>query len=176
MTLYREILGDRFALLPPAVQALHDHPGEAVYAGTCYVKRGTNLCAHLLADLLSLPKASPHAEVTVRFQTRGDTEIWERHFNGRKFKSLQWQEGELLYEHIPFTTLVFRVNANSEKLALELQHLLVFSIFKLRWFIPQVIAEEREVEGKFQFFISTTLPFLGLLIEYQGTLDAQKRA
>ncbi len=170
MSLYRRILGEKYAVMPKAVQELHNVTTELNYAGNCRVKRGRGKLSNLFADILSLPKSGEDVEVKVNLQAKGEKELWSRRFNGKPFKSLQWQVGDLLYERLNFTTLVFKIVVNEQMLDLELQQVYIFGIPQMRFLRPKVIARETEQGGRFHFFIHTSLPFFGHLIEYEGEL------
>ncbi|MDG1286908.1 MAG: DUF4166 domain-containing protein [Rickettsiales bacterium] len=169
--LYKRILGDTYAQLPQAVQALHAYEGEALYRGHCDVERGSHGLSNFFANLLSLPKAGKAVEVAVKFSQQGEKEVWQRSFAGKPFKSVQWLQGGLLYERLNFTTLLFEVVANSECLSLNLKGVRVLGIPMLAFLRPNVVAQEHEVEGKFQFTIHTIVPIIGLLVAYKGTLE-----
>mgnify|MGYP005726027529 CR=1 FL=1 len=169
--LYKRLLGSRYGLLPQAVQQLHDVQGEYVWHGRCDVKRGTHFFARILAEILSLPRSGQDIDVEVRFKQEGEKEHWRRSFGGRPFQSVQWQEGELLYERLNLTTLVFEVITSPERLSLSLCGLRVCGIPVLGVLRPEVSAEEREMDKKFHFTIHTTLPLIGLLVAYEGTLE-----
>ncbi|MEI7669694.1 MAG: DUF4166 domain-containing protein [Pseudomonadota bacterium] len=170
-SLYKRILGEQYEILPFAVRQLHDYETEATYKGRASVKRGKNIFSNLLANLLSLPKTNENAEVIVHFESKNEKELWNRSFNGEKFNSLQWQVGDLLYERLNFTTLIFKIVATNQMLDLQLQQVYVFGIHQMRFICPKVIARETETDNKFHFFIQTTLPLLGLLVEYEGSLE-----
>lgn len=173
-SLYKRILGEKYAILPKAVQQLHDFDSEAVYEGKCYVRRGTGLLSNIFADLLSLPKTGENSSVSVHFRSEGAKECWNRSFNGRPFRSVQWQAGDLLYEKLNFTTLVFKVVATGQMLDLDLQQVYVLGLPLIRFLSPKVIARETEEDGRFHFFIRTSLPLLGVLVEYEGNLERVK--
>jgi len=77
----------------------------------------------------------------------------------------------LLFERLNLTTLIFEVVANSQGLSLQLKGMRVLGIPLLKVLRPTVIAKEEELNGKFQFTIRTTLPMIGLLVAYKGTLE-----
>ena len=60
--------------------------------------------------------------------------------------------------------------ATNQALTLELKQVYVLGIPVTALLRPQVIARETGREEMFHFFIRTTLPFLGLLITYEGSL------
>lgn len=170
-SLYKRILGPQYEKLPVVVQELHNYEGSSIYRGECRVERGTNMISNLCATILSLPKAGEAVPVEVKFKQEGEKEHWQRSFDGQPFRSLQWQKNNLLYERLNLTTLVFKVIATPEKLSLELQDVRILGVSMLSILHPKVIAQESEVNGKFQFTIHTTLPLTGLLVAYKGTLE-----
>lgn len=170
-SLYQNMLLGRYAVLPQAVQRLHAVDGEIKYSGRAEVKRGRGYIVNLLADLLSLPKAGSNVDVNVHIEQQGDKEIWTRHFNGQKFRSVQWHKGGLLYERLPLTTLVMAVETSQERLRLELQQVYVFGLPVAGLLRPKVTAVETQQFTSFCFHIKVELPLLGLLVEYKGALN-----
>lgn len=169
-SLYQHILAARYAVLPQAVQRLHAVDSEIHYSGRCEVKRGRGYILNLLADILSLPKAGENVDVNVHIKQQDDKEIWTRHFNGRRFRSMQWYQNGLLYERLPFTTLVMKVAATPERLSLELQQVYVLGLPLAGVLKPKVTAVETQQLNNFCFHIRVELPVLGLLVEYKGAL------
>jgi hypothetical protein len=170
-SIYKKILGNQYSILPKTIQEFHDFGDEKIYKGKCRVKRGNNLLANTLANFLSLPTEKEDMNVSVRLNTNGKKDIWIRNFNGKIFKSIQWDDGKLLYEKVKFTTLVFKIVVSDKMLDMQLQKLYIFGIPLLRFLHPKIIARETEVNGNFHFFIQTTLPIFGLLIEYEGYFE-----
>lgn len=171
-SLYQRILGEQFFLLPKVLQNLHSDDKEGVYRGKCRVKRGKNLISNMLAKFLSLPKEGEDVEIIVNLKVDRQRELWHRCFNGQWFKSMQWQVGELLYEKLNcMTTLAFKVEASEEGLVFQLHQVYILGIPQIHFFCPKVLMRETEVSGKIHFFIQTSLPLFGLLVEYEGSLE-----
>lgn len=170
-SLYQQLLGERYTILPPAVRALHSYEGHAIYRGRCNVQRGRNFLANIIANILSLPPAGTDVDVSVDFTQDGRKEIWHRVFAGKRFHSVQWQKGDILCERLPFTTLHFRIHVTESALNLDLQQVYLLGIPLIVFLRPKVKAEETERDGLFHFSIRTTLPLLGLLVAYEGSLQ-----
>ena len=168
--LYQRLLGDRYTVLPPEVQALHDVRGTLVAEGRATVRRGRGL-GGLLAAVLSLPPAGADLPVRVTFTADGDREIWTRRFGGRVFRSVQWIEDGCVVERLPLGgLLVFRVHAAPDALTLELVAVRAFGIPLTGLLRPEVLGEERVVDGRFQFHVRVRLRGIGFVVAYKGTL------
>ena len=173
--LYKRIIDKEYYKLPRTIQKLHDLNSEASYKGQCYVKRGNTFLVKILANLLSIPQTGNDIEIIVNFKKDGNTELWDRSFNGQKLQSIQWQIGKLLYEKFNFTTLVFRVLVNNRKLELDFQKAYLFGIALPSILRPKITARETEKNGKFHFFVKCSHPLIGLLVQYEGSLVRVKR-
>lgn len=176
MPLYRHLLGDRYAVLPQVVQDLHDVDTTLTAEGTATVTRGRGL-GGVLAALLSLPTAGENLPVTVTFARDGTREIWTRRFGNRVFRSVQWMEDGLLYERLPLGgLLVFRVHTSAEALTLELVQVRALGIPLTGLLRPEILGDERDVDGRFQFHVRVRLRGIGFVVEYKGTLAAVANA
>lgn len=171
MNLYRNLLADRYSVLPKAVQKLHEYGDEVVYSGQCDVVRGANLFCKFAAFILSLPPSGENYALKVHFRKENEAEHWTRYFGDKKFYSRQWADGGVLYEQINIVRLVFAVEVGAEALNLVLNQVYVFGI-PVSWiFRPHVTACESEHEGRFIMNIAVHLPYFGLLVKYQGWLS-----
>ena len=94
-----------------------------------------------------------------------------RYFGRKRFQSKQWQVGDLLYEKLAFLTLVFKVSGSREGLILTLKEVLFLKIPIKKLYPLEVMGREWEDLGKFNFLVSVKAPFIGMIIEYHGTLD-----
>ena len=170
-TLYKRYLGKRYNILPKAVQELHDYKNEVLYVGSGDVERGKNPFCRFICWIMSLPPTGKGQKVSVHFKQEGGAEHWTRHFYDKRYYSKQWDQNGRLYEKIGPKTFVFDIDATKDKLSLKLKNLYSFGI-PVGWiFKPRVIAEEKEIDGRFRFYIEAHLPFFGLLIKYDGWLE-----
>ena len=129
--------------------------------------------SRLLATLLRLPRTGDDQVLRVTFRAAGDTEIWERSFDGAVFRSVQDERGGLMRERVGPSTLVFALDAAGDGLALKLRRVHAMGIPLPRMLLPTVVTLESEQEGRYSFDVEASLPMAGLLIRYRGWLERQ---
>ena len=130
---------------------------------------------NMLADGIEMPRAGEDIPVTVYFTRDGEKELWVRDFNGSRFSSVQWRVGDLVHEKFGFTTLILKPIVREQTLMLEVQDVRILGISIVSFMRPQVITRETEKDGVYHFFIQVTLPKLGLLIQYEGSLTEMRQ-
>lgn len=168
--LYKRYLQERYDVLPPAVQRLHDYNHEITYNGECDVIRGGNLFCRFVATILSLPPNGQNYSLKVHFKKEGGAEHWTRYFGDQQFYSKQWDQAGILFEKINITTLAFKIDVSDQALNLALKQVYVLGL-PIGWlFKPKVIARESERNGDFIVNVEVHLPLFGLLIKYDGWL------
>jgi hypothetical protein len=179
--LYPQLLGDAWFELDEGVKRLHiSSDRENVEAvGIFRVWHGRGWLAHLL--LLPMP---PAAEATAMRLTVTDNERgekWSRMFGNRPLVSTQSKGPDgLLLEHMGLVELQFRLEVidgalhyKSTGAALRAGRLR----FPLpRWASPQVTARESRGDSLngAHVFVSVTAPSTGLLLSYEGYIEAEK--
>jgi Domain of unknown function (DUF4166) len=171
MSLYRRLLGPRFADLPPALRALHDGTRSTRWQGRADVARGTSTVMRLLATLFRLPPAGPDQLLTVTFELAGETEIWTRTFGQQRFRSVQFEQDDQLHETVGPSRLIMGVSADTSGLRLTMLGTRLLGVPLPRFLVPQIRAVETEQNGRFYFDVEARLPGFGRLVHYQGWLE-----
>jgi len=175
--LYRRLLGDDFDRLPPEIRAMHGATDRLAAAGRGSVERGRNPLARLVAGLFGLPPAARDVPVRVTFTVAEGVEIWERDFDGARFRSRQEigrgrLAGLLVQRFGPFA-FGLAVPAGPAGLSLEIRGMEFLGLPLPRALAPRVAAGERVVDGRFTFDVRMALPLVGLLVHYRGWLTPQ---
>lgn len=168
--LYRRVLGERFALLPHQVQALHDLTAKSLWVGTADVERGRHPLSRLAGWITGLPRAGRGLPLSVTFEVRDGAEIWTRAFGHSVFRTVQYQEGGQLHERAGPVTFQFDLLVRDRALSLELRGMRVLGLPVPRRLLPTVATEEREIAGRYRFRVESSLPVAGLLVRYAGSL------
>jgi Domain of unknown function (DUF4166) len=171
MSLYRRLLGPRFAALPPTLQALHDGASSTTWQGQADVERGSSIFARIMARVFRLPPAGPNQMLSVTFKPAGDTEIWTRKFGAKQFRSVQFAQGGTLCEAVGASRLIMDVSADAAGLQLTMLGAQLFGVPLPRFLVPQIRAVETEQNGRFHFDVESWLPGSGRLVHYQGWLE-----
>lgn len=169
--LFRRVLGAEFGSLPPAVKALHTATGHRRYRGQVEVVRGANPLARLFAWATHLPPAG-QGEVEVEIDISGEEEKWTRHIGGHAMPSRLWERDGLLCEQLGLARFGFRLTVEQGDIVWRVERVTALGLpLPARWF-GKVQARESELEGRYRFDVAAALPVVGLLVRYQGWLDA----
>jgi len=174
--LYRRLLGDRFDILPAPIRRMHDRPGAMIAKGSCEVSWGKSWIGRLAMRLLRMPRPGRDLPLEVRFFPECGGERWERHFPGTTFRTvLRPGEGRhrgLFRERMGAVVGTVRLRADAAGLDYEVLETRLLGIR-----IPlRSSARETAENGVFAFSVELSLPGLGRLIRYAGTLAAPVEA
>ena len=177
--LYRRLLGEAWGRLPPVLQAMHDlrgdFSGELTAQGIAAVERGRGLLARLLARVMGFPPAGEDVPVTVSFSLRDGREHWQRTFAGHSFASTQ-EQGRGRFERL----LCERFGPLNIGMALVVEDGRMRLVIR-RWSfcgipLPLALAprsnayELADEQGRFNFHVEISHPFMGLIVGYRGWL------
>ncbi|MGO9485206.1 MAG: DUF4166 domain-containing protein [Rhodomicrobium sp.] len=176
--LFGRVLGGVWQALPPSIQRLHSVYDLESFQGLAHVTRGKHLLARFAAWLLNLPDAGEDVALTVTKERRGDGEVWERNFAGRKFHS-----------HLSASQRALRLKERFAAFAIELELAagaagISYSV-RRGWFagiplparlLPRSEIREYEEGGAFRFDVALYAPLGGgLIVRYQGHLSADRQ-
>ncbi len=170
-SIFPDVLGDDFALLPAPIRQTHLTPDQSYWQGRASVQRGAGLWPALLAALFRFPAATPDigVEVTKTVTTKGET--WQRCFGKRKFTSyLQATPKGMTERFGPFTFLLGLAVQKGE-LTYPVKAGRLGPLPLPQWALPRSDAREFVAGGLFQFDVALTAPITGqLIVRYRGWL------
>lgn len=174
--LYRELLGSAFATLPQRLQELHGHSGTRQWTGFAEIRRGQGLMAGLVAALVGFPKAAPHIPVTVTFSSEGGAERWVRDFGGKRFSSVQSagtnRDEHLLVERFGPAKFALALVVEGDRLVMIPRQWAFLGIPMPNILLPSGVSFETERNGYFYFDIEISMPMIGRIVAYRGTLQS----
>jgi hypothetical protein len=173
--LYKRLLGEAWEALPAPLARLHSVESEEWKAqGTARVETGKHPFARLLAALYGFPRTGEQVPVSVSFQRKDGSEVWQRDFAGRKFSTVQ-SEGQGYAERL----LVESFGPVTFWIALVLKQGELHSITR-RWSIfgiplplalaPQASVHESADGDDFCFHVEVKHWLMGLIVRYEGRL------
>ena len=175
--LYPELLGSDWAKLDDAVRRMHSAGEPVCAAGTFRVRHGEHWLARWLAVLVRLPAAGEAVPVELSIEPQMQREIWRRRFAGRPLVSSQWQRRDgLLVEAEGLLELRFQLEVSDGGLIYHFRgaafRLGFCSVPLPRWLAPSAKSWERPSDQPdcTQVSVELRLPWLGVLITYEGTV------
>lgn len=168
-----------FERLHPQIQLLHRHGGTL--NGYVDIRYGTGLgriIGMILAKRLGLPSPSPANSLEVEIYGDREGLHWNRRFNnGRLFTSLFQPKGSYPNGH-----WVERSGPIELRLGVDIvnsgwhwrhQGTSFNGIALPKWLMPKTVAFKEFSGGKYLFSVAISLPIVGLLVSYQGSLNCK---
>jgi hypothetical protein len=180
VTLYRRLLGDAWDLLSEPIRNMHNVCGSMTASGIAQVERGDGWVARLVASAFRFPRAGKDVPVEVRFDVKGDKQVWTRKFRDRSFSSIH-EEGRGAFDRLlceRFGPFVFGLALviDGDQLHLVVRRWTCFGIPLPVSISPRGNSYESGDDGRFRFHVEIGHPALGLIIRYRGWLIADVRA
>jgi hypothetical protein len=172
LTIYQQVLGEKFSSLPTRIRTLHGLEGKSTYTGRTDIQRGRNPLAVLCALLTGLPPAMRDAPTRVEFLADYRREIWQRDFDGKRMSSTLTCRGGLLCERLGAVQFRFELQAGGGEIWWIVRGVRLLGLLPLpaAWF-RGVRCREREMQGRYEFLVEAALPLIGLLVRYEGWLE-----
>lgn len=173
--LYRHVLNTAYDSLPETVQALHGTNETRIWSGTAQIVRGKNLFANMVAVLFRFPKAATASKICVTLTPKSNgSEIWERNFDGKKFRSVQrlgtGKNEHLLMEKFGPIEVAIALLIKDDKMFLETKSWSFLGILMPKFLMPNGKSFETEENGCFVFNVEIKAPLVGLIVAYKGKL------
>ncbi len=172
--IYRQVLGSAFDSLPPRVQALHNASDVRHWAGRAEISRGTGMIAKIIGRIIGFPEAGSGVPVSVTFTPESDGERWTRNFGGKIFSSLQTlgsgKNAYLLVERFGMVSVSLALVVDGNRLFLVPRRWSCFGIPLPKILLPDGESFDSEEDGQFEFDVEISVPVIGLIVAYHGTL------
>lgn len=171
--MFQSALADRWAGLPPEIQALHRIYDVESFSGTAQVMRGKSIFARLAARLFGFPPAADEVAVTVTKTRTGDGETWERNFGGRVFRSRCTPAPEPYRFRERFGAFNFELEllVQDEQIRLPVRRGWFMGLPLPVFLLPGSESREYRENGVFCFDVALLAPLgVGLIVRYQGEL------
>lgn len=170
-SLYQQVMGADFLLLPIPLQQFHALAGRHVLQGWVEVQAPASAAARVLARCLGAPLDARRGPIRFELESSPASEHWVRHFPGKTMQSrLRLASGRIV-ERLGAARLAFALRAGPEKLEMQLVGLHFLGLPCPRWLMPVVVAEETASAGRLHFRVQASLPVVGVVAGYQGHLE-----
>jgi len=170
--MYARSLGGRFRSLPWAIRTVHADTEWRVLVGRATVRRGAGLLSRLAGWAFDFPPAQVAAPCRVEFSDTRAGERWWRRFGGHPMTSVLSFEDGRLYERFGLLKCELECEKCGLALVIKCRRAWLAGLPLPAWLVPQVIASEKERDGKFLFRVHIRIPVAGLIAAYRGMLDA----
>jgi hypothetical protein len=99
--------------------------------------------------------------------------VWSRSFDGKLFESTFKRDEDFLVERMGPLSLYLQPMCEGGRLVYRLIATQIGPIALPRALAPSMNAWESEKDGKYMFEVSVSLPIIGPVIRYSGTLDLE---
>jgi hypothetical protein len=175
-SLYQQVMGADFLLLPIPLQQFHALQGTHVLSGWVEVRAPASFAAQILARCLGAPLDAQRGSIRFELESSSTSEHWIRHFPGKTMESRLRQISGRIVENLGAARLTFALRASTEKLEMQLVRLHFLGVPCPRWLLPSVVAEETASIGRLHFRVQASLPFIGVVAQYQGHLGLPEEA
>jgi hypothetical protein len=171
LSLYQQVMGADFVLLPTPLQRFHALRGRHVLSGWVEVRAPASFAARVLARCLGAPLEAQGGPIRFELESESASERWIRHFPGKTMESRLTLVSGCIVERLGAARLSFALRGGSEKLEMQLVGLHFLGVPCPRWLLPAVVAEETATAGRLHFRVHASLPFIGAVAGYQGHLE-----
>lgn len=170
--LFQAALGDKWHQLPAEVQQLHSIQDCESFSGRAEVTRGNSPLARMAAALFRFPLAGKDVPLTITKTRTPSGEIWERNFDGRRFRSYLTPAGP---DHYRERFLVFNYEqelpVGNGRMELPVRRGWVFGIPLPKRLLAGSDSREYSKDGRFHFDVNLLAPVTGeLIVRYRGWL------
>lgn len=161
-------MGQQFLRLAPLLQNVHT--GNKRLAGVVNVRQG-NFLARLICNVFRFPRANPKTELIVICQHTHNAMLWQRYFDGHEMQSHFSIDGEFLVEHLGPLAMSFKAVEKDGALHYQFTRTRFLGIPVPAFLSPEIIAFEKEHQGKYVFSVSVNMFPAGIIISYGGELN-----
>ena len=163
--LFRELLGEDWERLHPAVRRVHE---VGSFAGPFRVTHGSGRLARLLARLMGMPPETDRVDLTLDILPHPGGQSWRRRFGSFRFDSLQTRRGPLLVERVGPMEVRFRLVVDGDALDYRLQEVR-FVLPLPRWLAPRISARVAGGDAA-RVQVRVDLPIVGRVAMYEGSV------
>lgn len=171
--IFARAIGPGFDVLPAAIRALHETPGQSLWRGEAMTEGAAGPLAALVARIVGFPTAKPACPAEVAIDADGDRSIWRRRIGGHAFASVLStpRAGGRVRERFGPVSMDLSLTPEDGRLVYRVEGWRLGPLPLPRVMGPSTRAhEEVDADGRFVFDVEISLPLLGRLVRYRGWL------
>ena len=168
-SLYRRMLGDHFAQLPPALAAFHDQTAVLHAEGVFDVRRGRGWLRRLVAALAGLPRDATAVPLKLRVEPIKDGERWIRQFGDSVLCSDQCSpRPHVMVERFGAFKIRSRATVENGRLLFVYERTRFLGIPLPRWAGPRFNCFAEGDDKRWIVDVRIEAPLLGMITHYHG--------
>jgi hypothetical protein len=122
-SVYQRAMGTAFAQLHPALRRFHGLQGRYSLQGQVQCMAPSSWGARCLARMLGMPTAAQQGTLRFALNAQPGAETWTRHFPHHSLSSRLGLQGGLLAERLGLAGLRFGLQADGDRLVMQLHSL-----------------------------------------------------
>jgi len=172
-TLYQQLLGKKFDLLPNSLKYFHGKTNGGKGKGVFQVVCGHSVIKKILAKLLCLPPNGENVQVSLSVKVKDNKEYWIRKFNGFTLKTVSWKENDLLIEKSGVLKFLFQLVPFKNGIQYRFKGLYLFGIKIPPKISLQIHASAFGNNSDWYVKVYFIIPLLGMITKYSGTIKPQ---
>jgi len=175
-SLYARVMGDTWFRLAAPIRDLHSTASGTRAHGCLRVEHGHHRLARIIARTFPLPPPGVATRTELSVRALDDGERWQRAFGATRVDTHQSSNGIDLVERYGALEFRFRLHASEGRLVYR-QREAALRLFAFRLRLPGYLAphieasEEAVAPRRVKIAVSITIPTIGVLIAYDGTID-----
>jgi hypothetical protein len=170
-TLYQRAFGPSFQELHPVLRDFHGNPNGGNGQGPFDVIAGDRWYHKVIARIMGFPPPGTDIPLTLKVTTFPDgSEQWTRHFRDLVMHTRQYIKRGQLHERAGAVCMALTPASENQGMTLTSHRVWFLGIPLPRFLSPHVHAVVVPQSDGWRVQVTITLPFIGQLLSYQGTI------
>lgn len=173
-SVYQKILRQDFDKLGPSLQFSHGSEKLVKASGIIDVEYGENIFVGILNRISKMPPKGLQQKVTLTVERTDNEEVWTRDFQGKIFRTIQFEKNGYMIEKSGPAALQFILSEKNGNIHFVQKNMLFFGMVAPKIFGLQSIANSIEDENGWKVDVEVRSPLFGLMLKYKGEVKLEK--